>query len=120
MKVLQIKVGGRKLFGRSLKLLANVQGRSTKKRGVLQSRRILLCDRFGLSTDRELGRVKRVDCQELVVIVVVSYRKQKGWHSRTFHVILERNWWLTMARPHVLATNFAHQNFRVLHKTPVV
>ena len=34
MKVLQIKVGGRKLFGRSLKLLANVQGTSTKKRGV--------------------------------------------------------------------------------------
>ena len=34
MKVLQIKVGGRKLFGRSLKLLANVQCTSTKKRGV--------------------------------------------------------------------------------------
>ena len=26
----------------------------------LQSRRILLCDRFGLSTDRELGRVKKM------------------------------------------------------------
>ena len=25
----------------------------------LQSRRILLCDRFGLSTDREFGRVKK-------------------------------------------------------------
>ena len=98
MKVLQIRVGGRKLFGRSLKLLANVQGSSTRKRGVLQRWRILLCDRFGLSTDRELGRVKRVDCQELVVTVVVSYRKQKGWYSQTFHFILERNWWLTMAR----------------------
>ena len=37
MKVLQMKEGGRKLFGRSLKLLANVanvQCTSTRKRGV--------------------------------------------------------------------------------------
>ena len=69
MKVLQIKVGGRKLFGRSLKLLANVQclrqgsevcnWYQLANSPSLQSRRILPCDRFGLSTDRALGRVKK-------------------------------------------------------------
>ena len=50
----------------------------------LQSRRILLCDRFGLSTDREFGRVKKMIPRERLMrsVWVALFKKKKRLYYR--------------------------------------
>ena len=68
MKVLQITVGGHKLFGRSLKLLANVQCTLTRKEGVYK-----VCNRYQLAN--HLACKAGVFC----CAIDLDFRLTKSW-----------------------------------------